>query len=104
AKNFKIFATHMSEESVSLYSLDLTENTAIAFGNEHDGVSAELLKYADGNFLIPMSGMIQSLNVSVACAVTLYEAYRQREAAGKYKEMQLTEGEAEGLYTEWTWK
>jgi tRNA (guanosine-2'-O-)-methyltransferase len=54
------------------------------FGNEHRGVSEEAMKHADGNFLIPQFGMLQSLNVSVACAVSLYEVCRQRLAAGQY--------------------
>ncbi len=58
--------------------------TAIALGNEHDGVSDELAAAADHTILIPMMGMVQSLNVSVASAVVLYEALRQRMAAGGY--------------------
>jgi tRNA (guanosine-2'-O-)-methyltransferase len=48
------------------------------------GVTEECLKYCDGNFIIPQVGMVQSLNISVACAVSLYEAFRQREKAGFY--------------------
>jgi len=67
---------------VSLYDLDLTGRVAFIFGNEHIGVSRGAAELADLNFHIPMAGMIESLNVSVACAVTLYEAYRQRAASG----------------------
>ena len=49
------------------------------FGNEHSGVSEEIITMADGNFIIPQVGIIKSLNISVACAVTLYEAYRQKK-------------------------
>jgi tRNA (guanosine-2'-O-)-methyltransferase len=66
------------KESVPLYELDLTGRVAFIFGNEHSGVSPGAAELADLNFHIPMSGMIESLNVSVACAVTLYEAFRQR--------------------------
>ena len=79
-----IFATHLAEDAKSLYDLDLTTSVALLFGNEKDGVSAESLAYTDGNFLIPQMGMVQSLNISVACAVSLYEALRQRQSAGLY--------------------
>ena len=58
---------------------------ALVFGNEHSGVSEEIRAMADGNFVIPQVGIIQSLNISVACAVTLYEAFRQKEIAGHYQ-------------------
>ena len=81
---FKIFTTHLAKESISLYDLDLTQRVALVFGNEHSGVSQEAVELADGNFIIPQVGMIQSLNISVACAVSVYEAFRQRWIAGKY--------------------
>ncbi len=80
----KIFATHLGVESQSLYDLNLAESVALVFGNEKEGVSDECLAHCDGNFIIPQVGMAQSLNISVACAVTLYEALRQRTAAGLY--------------------
>lgn len=80
----KIYATHLGAASASLYQLDMTESVALVFGNEHSGVSDECLSHCDGNFIIPQVGMIKSLNISVACAVTLYEAYRQREQKGFY--------------------
>lgn len=80
----KLYATHLGEQAVSLYQLDLTEPVALVFGNEHAGVSADLLAHCNGNFIIPQVGMVQSLNISVACAVSLYEAFRQRHAKGFY--------------------
>lgn len=81
-EGFLVCATHLGGKAVSLYELDLTRKVALVFGNEHKGVSPEAAKLADVNFLIPMKGMIESLNVSVACAVTLYEALRQRSVRG----------------------
>ncbi|MFT4758437.1 MAG: tRNA (guanosine-2'-O-)-methyltransferase [Paraglaciecola sp.] len=81
-----ILATHLAENSKDLYELDLTASVALLFGNEHAGISKESLAHTDGNFLIPQVGMVESLNISVACAVTLYEALRQRMAKGFYKE------------------
>lgn len=81
-----ILATHLDHEGKSLYDLDMTGNVALLFGNEHAGISEAALKYADGNFIIPQYGMVNSLNISVACAVTLYEAARQRTAKGLYSD------------------
>ncbi len=80
----KIYTTHLSAVAVSLYELNLTEPVALVFGNEHSGVSEEIIAMADGNFIIPQVGIIKSLNISVACAVSLYEAFRQKTNAGHY--------------------
>ncbi len=98
----KVYATHLAVDSCSLYDLHLAESFALVFGNEHAGVTDECLSYCDGNFIIPQFGMVQSLNISVACAVTLYEALRQRLAAGKYSGTpQLPEGEWNALANKW---
>lgn len=81
----RIYATHLDAEAVSLYDLDLTERVCLVFGNEHEGITPEVLAQCDGNFVIPMQGMTQSLNISVACAVTLYEGMRQRLTKGYYE-------------------
>lgn len=100
-EGFAIYATRLEESARSLYSLDLTLKSAFVFGNEHTGVSEEAASLADATIKIPMMGMIQSLNVSVACAVTLYEALRQRVRAGKYAELQFPMKEFERLCAEW---
>lgn len=82
----KIYTTYLSDEAASLYELDLTHSVALVFGNEHAGVSDEIRKLADGNFIIPQVGIIQSLNISVACAVTIYEAFRQKSLANHYNQ------------------
>jgi len=86
SKYEKVLSTHLGEDAVSLHELDLTASVALLFGNERNGLSQEALSYSDGNFVIPMLGMSQSLNLSVACAVTLYEAQRQRTQKGMYGE------------------
>jgi tRNA (guanosine-2'-O-)-methyltransferase len=100
----KIFTTHLSSDSVSIYDIDFTQPIALVFGNEHNGVSQEAVAKADGNFIIPQVGMISSLNISVACAVTLYEAYRQKLKAGHYSQTTLTESIFESLIREWSLK
>ncbi len=98
----KIYATHLGVKSHSLYELNLSESVALVFGNEHAGVTEECLGYCDGNFIIPQVGMVQSLNISVACAITLYEAFRQRSIAGFYNGTpQLAENEWKGLAEKW---
>lgn len=101
SEGFNIYATHLGESSVSLYDLDLTKKVALVFGNEHRGVSEEAAAKADANFQIPMLGMIQSLNVSVACAVSLYEVLRQRLATGDLRRPKLSENELTSLYDDW---
>jgi tRNA (guanosine-2'-O-)-methyltransferase len=97
----RILTTHLSGDAVSLYQVDLTEKTALVFGNEHAGVSEEIRALADGNFIIPQVGMIRSLNISVACAVSLYEAYRQKEIAGHYASRNLQEAPFANLQKLW---
>lgn len=98
----KIYATHLGVASVSLYDLDLSKRIALVFGNEHAGVTDECLKYCDGNFIIPQVGMVQSLNISVACAITLYEAFRQRQLASLYNgQPQLSTEAWNELATRW---
>lgn len=101
AQGMKIFTTHMSSDAVSLHDIDLTQRVALVFGNEHSGVSEEALTKADGNFLIPQVGVIQSLNISVACAVSLYEAFRQRTVAGMYDRLQMTEDRFASVLEQW---
>ena len=98
----RILTTHLGESSVGLYQLDLTRPTALVFGNEHSGVSEEIRALADGNFLIPQVGIIQSLNISVACAVTLYEAYRQKEQASHYQRSDLDSAFKRTVWADWS--
>ena len=97
----KIYTTHLSTDAVGLYELDLTKKVALVFGNEHDGCSEEIIALADGNFIIPQVGMIKSLNISVACAVSVYEAFRQKDATGQYDKMQLDATVAHDLMQKW---
>jgi tRNA (guanosine-2'-O-)-methyltransferase len=76
--------------------------TALVFGNEKYGLSDEMKDACDGFFYIPQHGMIHSLNISVACAVTLYEAMRQRSAAGCYDKPMITEEERGQILVEWS--
>jgi tRNA (guanosine-2'-O-)-methyltransferase len=100
-KYTRILTTHLSSDAANLYELNMTEPIALVFGNEHAGVSDEIRAMADGNFIIPQVGIIRSLNISVACAVTLYEAYRQKSIAGHYNRCKLKEPQLGILLNEW---
>lgn len=101
SEGFRIYATRLDEKAKSLYDFDLTQKAALVFGNEHRGVSDEAAEQADGLLQIPMFGMIQSLNVSVACAITLYEALRQRLAKRHYGTGKFTKEQYEELFDAW---
>lgn len=100
-RGFSILATALHDDSHDLYNMDLTRPTALVFGNEKDGVSNEGIAGADGTVYIPMQGMVESLNISVSCAVTLYEAMRQRKNAGMYTHPQLDADVREALLADW---
>lgn len=97
----KIYTTRLTDAAAPLYGMDLTEKIALVFGNEKDGVSEEASHCADGNFIIPQMGIIRSLNISVACAVTLYEAFRQKSLAGHYDTPRLPATMRDSLRTQW---
>jgi tRNA (guanosine-2'-O-)-methyltransferase len=82
SRNMIIYATHINQNAKTIYQVDWTKPTAIILGNEHRGVSEDSLHISDFTVKIPMQGMIESLNVSVAAAVILYEIFRQRLQAG----------------------
>ena len=101
-EGFVVLATRLSPGARPLYDFDLTGRTAFILGNEHRGVSDEAAQQADALIQIPMMGMIESLNVSVAAAVCLYEALRQRRAAGMLDTPQFSDGELRELAEAWS--
>ncbi len=103
-EGFQIVATRLAENSLHFREVDYTKPTVVIVGNELDGVSEEVAQVADFNVVIPMYGMAQSLNVSVATAVILYEAQRQREAKGMYEKPQLTLEEIKNILRKWAYE
>lgn len=101
SRGFVIAASHLDKYSYLYDELDYTKPIALVFGNEHRGVSDELLNYCDFTFKIPMHGMIQSLNVSVAAAVTLYYAEGILRRNGFYDKRQIDEITFNELFEEW---
>jgi len=100
-EGYQVVVTHLDESSVSFRDIDYTKPTMIVMGNEKDGVSDEILALADKRVIIPMVGMVQSLNVSVASALLLFEAQRQREEAGFFQTPRLSPKEQERIKKLW---
>jgi tRNA (guanosine-2'-O-)-methyltransferase len=98
---FMIYSSNLDPSAKSLYQLDLSKKVALVFGNEHRGISDEIKDNSDDLFYIPMKGMIQSLNVSVAIAVSLFEALRQRDKKGMYEKSELAQKDLEELIDKW---
>jgi tRNA (guanosine-2'-O-)-methyltransferase len=105
ARGYRILASEVSPGSPRLDTLPLEERTAFVFGNEHAGVSAETLALSDGRFHIGMHGFTESLNLSVACAITAFHARQQirhlAASPGNGRTYLLPEDQAKGLYADW---
>jgi tRNA (guanosine-2'-O-)-methyltransferase len=101
ARGFQIVVTWLGEDTLDFREVDYTLPTVIVVGNEVEGVSPELLPIATHRIKIPMVGMVQSLNVSVATGIILYEAFRQREKAGFYNKVHLSEEEISQILYKW---
>ncbi|MFT6732084.1 MAG: tRNA (guanosine-2'-O-)-methyltransferase [Polaribacter sp.] len=100
-ENKQIFAAHFSDRAVDFREIDYTKPSCILVGSELHGVTEQAAEMADEHILIPMLGMVESLNVSVATAIILYEAQRQREAKKMYETRQLEDAHCESLRFSW---
>ena len=80
AAGYTVVATHLDDEAVSIDTIDFTEKTALVFGNEKDGISPAMQEAVDQTCIIPMAGFTESFNISVAAALGLYHAQRDRLA------------------------
>jgi tRNA (guanosine-2'-O-)-methyltransferase len=96
----QILVTNLSPEAVDFREVDYTKPTAIILGQEKSGATPEAIALADTDIIIPMVGMVQSLNVSVAGALVMYEAQRQRANAGMYATSRLSEEECQRVLFE----
>ena len=101
ARGFTLVAAHFSERAVDYRTLDWTQPMALMLGQEKDGITEEAAAVADVHAIIPMMGMVASYNVSVAAAIMLAEAQRQRELAGLYARRRLSDEEYERLRFRW---
>jgi tRNA (guanosine-2'-O-)-methyltransferase len=103
AKGYQLLAAHFTDQAVDYREVDYTLPTAVVMGAELEGMSQTTADEVDQHIIIPMQGMVQSLNVSVACALILYEAQRQRQAAGMYDRQSLNQAAYEQTLFEWCW-
>lgn len=101
AKGFQVLTANFSPKAIDYRQVDFTRPTALLMGAELYGVSHEALAMADQEIFIPMMGMVESFNVSVACAILLAEAQRQRLIAGQYDHPKLSSEQIERYRFEW---
>jgi tRNA (guanosine-2'-O-)-methyltransferase len=101
AQNYQIYAAHLSSEAVDYRSVDYTKPCAILIGNEKKGVSKLAAEKADKHIVIPMMGMVESFNVSVAAAIILAEAQLQRQCAGCYDKVGLSQEAYKATFFRW---
>jgi tRNA (guanosine-2'-O-)-methyltransferase len=96
-----ILAAGVGADAIDFRSIDYRQPTVVIVGSELDGLSNDALEKADQRIQIPLMGMVESLNVSVATGIILYEAARQRDAAGLYERRRIGDGEYNQLLFEW---
>ena len=99
----QLLAAHPSPRALDFREVDFTRPTAVLFGQEKDGLTESALAAADHRIRIPMEGMVASLNVSVAAALILFEAQRQRRQAGMYDHLRLDPDLFERTLFEWAY-
>jgi tRNA (guanosine-2'-O-)-methyltransferase len=100
---YQLLAAHFSEEAIDYRDVDYTIPTAIVMGTELKGISDETAQIVDKHIIVPMNGMVASLNVSVASAVILFEAQKQRMAAGMYENRSISDERYTKLLFEWSY-
>jgi tRNA (guanosine-2'-O-)-methyltransferase len=98
---FQVVAAHLSEQALDFRDIDYTRPTVLLLGAEKVGVSDEGKQLADVHITIPMVGMVESFNVSVAAGIILSEALRQRQQAGFYRQRRIDKATYERLFFEW---
>ena len=103
AAGMAVVAAHPTNDAVDFRALDYTVPTALLLGTELDGLSDAAVAAADRRVAVPMAGAVESLNVSVAAAVVLYEAQRQRSEAGLYDAPRLDEDVYRTTLFEWAY-
>lgn len=101
AEGFQIVAAHLSPQAVNFRTIDFCKPTALLMGSEREGISEHGEQWADHHITIPMVGMAESFNVSVAAGIILNEALDQRQRAGLYDQQRLDQTSYERLFFEW---
>ncbi|QFU75013.1 tRNA (guanosine(18)-2'-O)-methyltransferase TrmH [Halioglobus maricola] len=101
SEGFQTVAAHLDDSAEDYRSVDYTRPTALVLGAERRGLSAVAAAQVDQCVTIPMVGMVESFNVSVAAGIILAEAQRQRQEAGMYDRPRLDRDIYERTYFEW---
>jgi len=101
SQGFQVMAAHVSDKALDFRQVDFTRPTALLLGTEKDGVSTQALDRVNQHITVPMMGMVESFNVSVAAAIILSEAQRQRLEAGMYEQPRLPEKTYQRLLFQW---
>ncbi len=101
-EGYQCLATSTEGPAADYRDVDYTCPTLLIFGNEREGISEEVARLATQFIRIPMVGMVKSLNISVACAIILYEAFRQRDQKGMYRTPSLPADLFSSYLKKWT--
>jgi len=102
SEGYQIVAADTAGSTVDYREIDFTQPTALLLGAEKYGISDTAAPFIDKRITVPMLGMVESFNVSVACAIILAEARRQREQAGFYQQRRLDNSRYQQLLFEWS--
>ncbi len=103
AQGYQIVTANLTSDAVDYRNIDFCKPTALVMGTELSGVSPATADACDKNIVIPMMGMVESFNVSLACAIILSEAQHQRQAAGLYQVSRLDESYRAELFFKWAY-
>jgi tRNA (guanosine-2'-O-)-methyltransferase len=101
-EGYQIVAADTAGSTVDYREIDFTQPTALLLGAEKYGISDTASPFIDKSITVPMLGMVESFTVSVACAIILAEARRQREQAGFYQQRRLDNSRYQQLLFEWS--
>ncbi len=102
-RGFQVVAAHLGERAGDYRAVDYCRPTAILLGAERRGVSRDAIAAVDGCITVPMMGMVESYNVSVASGIILAEAQRQRQLAGLYDHCRIDPETYQRLLFEWAY-
>ncbi len=103
SQGFRVYAAHLSDQAMDYRQVDFTQPSAVLLGTEKWGVSDRAAELCDQHIVIPMMGMVESLNVSVANSVILFEAQRQRMLAGMYDASRIEPEAYDRILFEWAY-
>ncbi len=98
-RGYAVWASSVHGDAVSIGDLDVSGKIALVFGNEHQGLSREAEEAAHGRFHVPMHGFVESLNVSVATAISMFDVLRRMRASNR--DLGLPPLESKRLHAEW---